>query len=335
MPRQAQSEEDAFGSDSFLDVIANIVGILIVLVVVTGLRSQHAPREESAATKEAKAALAQAQSTTGALHRDVLAIEAEMQRVAATAAGRYEERAVLAQDVAQRQHELDKKRRSMTAASREQFDLERAVATAKESLDRLAREKTELDSGGSERIEVTAYPTPISSTVYGKEVHFQLKGGRAAPIPLDELLEKFKHQAQQKVYRLRDQPEFSDAVGPVDGFRLRYVVERVDVSVETQMQTGQGGSYAQLRQFTVIPMTSDLGEPAAEALSEQSRFRTTLVGRDPKRTTVTLWTYPDSFPLFRELRKELHRQGYSVAGRPLEDGQPIGGSPHGSKSAAQ
>ena len=39
--------------------------------------------------------------------------------------------------------------------------------------------------------------------------------------------------------------------------------------------------------------------------------------------------------MFREMRKQMHERGYSVAGRPLAQGQPIAGSPHGSKSAAQ
>ena len=33
----------AFGSDSFLDVVANIVGILIILIVVVGVRVARAP----------------------------------------------------------------------------------------------------------------------------------------------------------------------------------------------------------------------------------------------------------------------------------------------------
>ncbi|MFQ5732786.1 MAG: hypothetical protein ACE5KM_12640, partial [Planctomycetaceae bacterium] len=38
-----RSGELEFGSDSFLDIIANIVGILIILIVVAGLRVARAP----------------------------------------------------------------------------------------------------------------------------------------------------------------------------------------------------------------------------------------------------------------------------------------------------
>src|SRR5438552_534521 len=50
---------------------------------------------------------------------------------------------------------------------------------------------------------------------------------------------------------------------------------------------------------------------------------------------IAIWAYPDSFEEFRRLRKELYRMGYRIAGRPLPEGTPIGGSPDGSKSAAE
>lgn len=43
MSRRAARPEQEFGSDSFLDVIANIVGILIILIVVVGVRVARQP----------------------------------------------------------------------------------------------------------------------------------------------------------------------------------------------------------------------------------------------------------------------------------------------------
>ena len=42
MPRR-ETTETPFGSDSFLDIVANIVGILIILIVVAGVRVSRAP----------------------------------------------------------------------------------------------------------------------------------------------------------------------------------------------------------------------------------------------------------------------------------------------------
>ncbi|MCH9652877.1 MAG: hypothetical protein K0U86_05510 [Planctomycetes bacterium] len=43
MSRRTQSGEVGYGSDSFLDIVANIVGILIILIVIAGVRMSQAP----------------------------------------------------------------------------------------------------------------------------------------------------------------------------------------------------------------------------------------------------------------------------------------------------
>ncbi|MBY0588808.1 hypothetical protein K2X85_16670 [bacterium] len=54
--RASESAESTFGSDSFLDVVANIVGILIILIVIVGVRIRHA---SPASVREQEARLAQ------------------------------------------------------------------------------------------------------------------------------------------------------------------------------------------------------------------------------------------------------------------------------------
>ncbi len=43
MGRRAQTSELGFGSDSFLDVICNIVGILIILIVIVAVKVERQP----------------------------------------------------------------------------------------------------------------------------------------------------------------------------------------------------------------------------------------------------------------------------------------------------
>lgn len=43
MSRRATQGEAGFGSDSFLDIVANIVGILIILIVIAGIKMSQAP----------------------------------------------------------------------------------------------------------------------------------------------------------------------------------------------------------------------------------------------------------------------------------------------------
>jgi hypothetical protein len=337
MPKRTNRNDDqGIGGDSFLDVVTNIVGILIILVMVVGMRAGRLPDPGGAADANPNDdELRQAEATAADLESDVLRLADEMESLAATTENRFAERAMLAQFVSQRQHDLDQSRQRMSVATREQFDLQRSVAAARSQLQELDEERLRQTAAKPTKIEIQNYPTPLSQTVFGKELHVQLRGGRVAPIPLDELIARFKQQAPQKVDRLRSQPELTETLGPIDGFRLRYTLERVDMPLDTQLRTGQGGSYVQLYEYTLIPVSSQLGETLADALRPTSQFLSELSRHDAGRTTVTLWTYPDSFDEFRALRKELYRLGYQVAGRPLPFGQPIGGSPQGSKSSAQ
>jgi hypothetical protein len=47
MGRRAPQQEPGFGSDSFLDIIANVVGILIILIVLAGLRASQSASVDS------------------------------------------------------------------------------------------------------------------------------------------------------------------------------------------------------------------------------------------------------------------------------------------------
>jgi len=78
-----------------------------------------------------------------------------------------------------------------------------------------------------------------------------------------------------------------------------------------------------------------LGEPIDAALAEGSLFRRRLAQLNPERTTITVWIYPESFEDFRRLKKDLFHLGFTTAARPLPEGMYIGGSPDGSRSAAQ
>ena len=50
--RRHQEVEEEFSSNSFLDVICNVVGILIVLIVIAGVRTRPAPRPSVPASEQ-------------------------------------------------------------------------------------------------------------------------------------------------------------------------------------------------------------------------------------------------------------------------------------------
>lgn len=229
--------------------------------------------------------------------------------------------------------EIDVRRQALDDRSRLAVDLSMQIDDARRRLEQ-ARMAQPPAPPPMAPIAVQNYPTPISQTVHQKELHFRLLGGEITAVPLDPLVELLKADAQVKIGRLRDLDEFSDTVGPVGGFRLRYTLMKVTVATE-RAELLVGGSFAQLAGFTLEPTGDEPSEPLADALSAGSALEKALARINPKKTVITVWVYPDSFAEFRTLKESLFGRGYSVACRPLPAGFPIGGSPQGSKSYSQ
>jgi len=338
MRRITQEDTLAAGQDSFLDIVANIVGILIILVMVVGLRVRNATVEAASADESTQleaAALEEEQATAASLRRDILNAAAQIQGLRREQMLREEERARLATVVAAWQHKIRSHRGQLDADAQQTYDLGIELSAAKGQLETLRRQQADVQAAVSAPVRIESYPTPLSKPVDGEEAHFQLRARRLAFIPLKELLDEFKEDARHEAPRLLSQPELTDTVGPRGGFRLRYTLVRQQMADETDVATGRTGMYATLKRWELIPTSAELGEPLEKALAEGSRFRSTMSEFDPDRTTVTIWTYPDSFAEFRQLKKELFKLGFATAGRPLPNGIPIGGSPEGTRSAAE
>ena len=85
------STADEPGGDSFLDIVTNIVGIMIVLVMVTGVRVREfavVKSDNDAATQEAERAAVAA----AAAERDVAELDARVRAVRASISLRKKER---------------------------------------------------------------------------------------------------------------------------------------------------------------------------------------------------------------------------------------------------
>jgi hypothetical protein len=336
MHRSTQDHADAPGHDSFLDIVANMVGILIILVMVMGVRVKNAPRVAIPGDGEQMTSeLAEDQATEQSLRDEVLRAAAEIRDLQQETLVQRRRRDTLAVLELALEQKIQASREEMDAETQELFDLRRSLPQSKLQLEQLDLQRTQAENTQPETIVVESYPTPLSQTVSGREAHFQLSGGRIALIPLEPLLAQLKQNAQRQKHKLLELPEFTDTVGPLGGFRFRYTFERYDVSTETAVLTGRSGSYARLRRWTLIPVSSQLGEPVDLALAEDSEFRQAVAKLRPGRTAITIWTYQDSFGSFRRLKKELYKMGFSVAARPLPLGVPISGSREGSRSAAQ
>lgn len=327
MPRYMPRTENDTGQDSFLDVVTNIVGILIILVMVIGARVQQlvfdAPAEVAPQAEEV-ALLAR---TVASAEQELAGLDEQIATVQATASAASMGRVQLATALSAIERERDR-----LAA---EVDASRAEAAAKRSArERLEEEieQTRLAADAAahaepETEEVLAFPTPIGRTVNGDEIHFQLQGGNIAYIPLEELFALARNKTRRNGGPISQLANHVESVGPTEGFSLDYVIE-------AQVDRARGQVLVRSREWVVRPQGRGIGESAELALTDNSRFRRRLARATPA-TTVTLWCYPDSFETFRTVRAELHRLGIPTAGRPLPEGAPIGGSADGSKSVAQ
>lgn len=341
MARQRTNQDEIVGQDSFLDVVANLVGIMIILVMVVGARAKDAmvvaglrSPEPAVAKAKIESEVAAAKAIADQVEADFRRIESQMRQQDVELAYRQEERNRVQMLVVSAERAVSDQRQLLDESQRQEFDRQKEVLVAETELEDLQRSIGQLESSEPETAIIDHLPTPMAKTVFGQEVHLRLHGGRVAYVPWDEFVLRLKEDAPRKVGRLRDQPEYTDTIGPVGGFWMRYTLKR-----ENQMHQGKAGVAVQqtvtLEKFVLLPELEEIGEPLAEALLDGSQLHAVLANHRPAATTITVWTYPDSFHEFRQLKRALYDRGYVTAARPLPDDHPIGGSPEGSRSAAQ
>lgn len=319
------AEQEHFGTDSFLDVVANMVGIVIILVMVVAMRVRH-PKDDQVQVPEVD--LEKPAAVAARLEADVLRLAGETEQLTAAMAMRFAERSRLAMLASAKEQALADAQAMLSSQAQADLESNRLQARLEANVEQLERQLDQVDAASMKKpTTIESYPTPISKTVHGEEIHVQLRAGRITHIPVERLVSEVKADFQTKAGKLASNDSYVGTVGPRGGFAMRYMIERVG-------STGQG-TLVGVTQWQLIPSAPRMGETLEEALASQSEFRLGLAGHSARDTTITLWVYPDSFEAYRTLKKELYRAGYATAGRPLPDGVLIGASPMGTKSAAQ
>ncbi len=325
MARPKAADQEGAGSDSFLDIITNLVGILIILVMVVGERAKTAPVELPAPAPNQALTAARAESQQ--LEDDVHRLAAQMAEIQAATQAKAIERGRLSVLVTAIEKDMDQRRQALDDEARKRFEYDREMAQARDELKRLEAEQEMAEQAAKpETVKIENHPTPLGKLVDSDEAHLRLYDGRLAVLPYETLMGRLRGELRSAVNEMGSRSEMVDTLGPIEGFRLRYVIQRHDMPQ---------GSLFELAYVEFLPVTNQLGEPLDQALKSGSDFRRTLSRLSPERYTITIWTYPDSFAEFARLKKELYDMGYTVAARPLPDGMPIGASPNGSKSSAQ
>lgn len=391
MSRGRSPDEPGFGSDSFLDIIANLVGILIILIVLAGLRASETvelaeERQEAspASSEDDQKTGEESESTATATSEPKLDLVAQREAELAARAKIEEERQrrLLAIEEAARLGSLSKRvkgqlsdletastgiddaeaKTTLASAQVQRDDAEAAARVLLATRDRLKKERNEAEAKVDEqsrqlrelakemdevnevlaRLIDTEPPkntlkhrvSPVGRVVYGDEVHFRISRGLISHVPIEELTDILKDKIRQNGSWLIKYNRHAGKIGPVEGYRLDYVVARQAMSAVDELRSGRGMVKIGLSEFVIRP-TRDLAEERISKSLTESGLVYRCLAALPPGSPVTLWVYPDSFAEYRQVAEFAQRNGFLVAGRPLPKGVPISGSPNGSKSVAQ
>lgn len=327
------------GQDSFLDIVANIVGILILLVIVVGVRSASAVQKEKLG-EPAVAASSEIvpEEVLKTAYREVLDEKHKLEKLASKtlliqqeARLRDDERLELNTFIVAAEAEIESRRNGLDAKEQRDFDLQRQISESQEKLAQLARKQVILMTHTPKAEVVEHFTTPLASVVDGPEVHLRLYAGNLAIVPFEELLDLAKFDAQNNEWRMQSQDQLIRTVGPIDGFRMTYERRKVALS------DGNGKQLIGIAtvRWELLPVSKKIGEPVDEAILPNSELMKHLLTHRPGHTTLTIWIYPNSIDAFQPLKRKLYELGYSTAIRPLPEGMNIGASPKGNKSVAQ
>jgi hypothetical protein len=351
--RRRPNREIAFSFDSFLDVVANVVGIILRLILVAwvGARSYKMFVPPPVLPEQAEEEVAALPESTDPLSPQLQRQRQELARVQAQLLEQLrllEQEEEEVQGTQQTLTGLDKRKSqaadalaALGGAARQRGDQNQVVALSLDELrqrsQKVAEEIEALRKMPAPPHQALRYHTPVSAPVQSEEWMFECRQGRVTLVDIGTLLEDALRRARSQSDNLRDRWEVSDVTAPVGPFRLRYTLERErGLAGELGGAPTRSGSFrVSLSQWEVEAVTSPRGENIEAALAPRSEFRRVADHIDSRQATVTLWVYPDSFPLYRRLRDYLHEHDIIVAGRPLPDGSCIAASRHGSASRGQ
>lgn len=349
--RRRVSREIPFSFDSFLDVVANVVGIIIrlILVVWVGARSytgiqmlaKPKPRAEVAAVTTLpedplERELAQQRQELAALQARLLE---QLRQVDQVKTVQTQTQGKLT-EVLSMENVLEEEERGV---QQDRSKAGQQTRMAELTLDevRRRREKVLQEICAAEKLpplkQMLRYRTPVSKPVTTEEYFFECREGRVAFIDIGTMLAEVSRTINNKTDALRSNWQVTDTTAPVGAFRLRYTVERNRGSLESIIDGGPGGgrnfSFG-VSEWWVEPASRQRGESLAEALAATSEFRQVTEALDGS-AVVTFWVYPDSFEVFRKLRDVLYERDVVVAGRPMPPEAQIGATKNGFVSRGQ
>jgi hypothetical protein len=353
--RRRTTRDIPFSFDSFLDVVANVVGIIIRLILITwvGAKSYTGfvlptpPAPPPVAVVEENVTLPEPE--------DPLTPELERQKHEMALAQAQLLEQIRASEQTQGVRQLAEKElaaltQQLDALAEERGTVERTAADHGKMGQGVALSLSEIQERGKQLAEelealrnapspkkTHRYRTPVSHPLQTEEIMFEIFKGRVTLIDIGAMEDEVERKLPEKGEQLRTSWLVTDITAPVGAFRLRYTIERergAMVSGDAPPTDRNNFKYGQTG-WEVEPLMAERGETVEQALASGSAFRKVIESIDPNQTAVTFCVYPESFEQYRQLRDYLHDRDVTVAGRPLPAGHPITAGRNGTASRGQ
>jgi hypothetical protein len=378
MARKNQ-QEVGFGSDSFLDVLCNMVGILVILIVIAGMRVSRAPvvipglagrvepgpptiLDDPVELGEPKtmewavespppviselprptqpAPLAPLDPPKELVHEsqaiqaDLNALTMKLEDVDAQAMAVKQRISEKEKEVAEAQNLIARISVDQQAVADSATQKEQSLASMMATLTTLERELREARATAPKVKILKHSTTPVSRYVSGTEIHFRLANNKVSVVPVEMLVERLQAQIQRQRDFLLSREYFEGAVGPIDGYKMEFTLERSKPTPSEELNMAGRLIRMEVTGWQIRVEPGVIEETAEQALADGSNYLRTVESAGPI-AMLTLWVYPDSFEAHRVLQEHAQARGWNVASRPLPEGVPIAGSPKGTKSLAQ
>ncbi len=200
--RSTDSSAEVSGGESFLDIVANIVGILILLVLIVGVRISTVPlsSDDGAASPSEPlltAAMVNEQADAAQiLGRDVAQLASRAGYLQAVAADRDRERNELATYMAAVEEELTNQKSRLSAEDGKRMQVRAELTSVKFELDRLDKRKIGLLTSEVAPVRVVHTPTPIVRKSSKNSMHLRVEGGKVDVVPFEQLIDQVKRNAK-------------------------------------------------------------------------------------------------------------------------------------------
>jgi len=354
MPLAKYLSEENSNEDSFLDVVANVVGVLIILIMLVGAQASQSVWKDRSATDSSvesperttrtaaqdldtlRDELKQSTETAIRTQREVRGLSLQVLQISQEAQAYDQQRVELAMHRSMMEEDLQRRKEQLDEQDQHEYEVQRKLLESKIDLETLTQEQFRLISAPGTVEKIECVPTPLARVIEGKAIHLRLSQGLVSVVPFEKLMEEVQINIAGTLRRVNERGRTVETYGPLDGYRLQLTMaRRLSLNATGGPLVGKTERVQVHWVAEILPVSAELGQNVEQSLLPGGVLHQYLLNNKRQRQDVVVWLYTDSFDAFRPLKRALWEMGFSMATRPMRPGSNIRASPEGTRAAVQ